>query len=463
MNVTRNATQRGEDVPSSTANRISFRDAFWMWCRVAALSFGGPAGQIAVMHRIVVDEKKLISEARFLHALNYCMLLPGPEAQQLAIYIGWLLHRTLGGVVAGTLFVLPGAVAMLALSALYAEHRDATMVQALFFGLKPAVIAVVFEAVLRIGRRVLKNRALLAVAAVSFLAIRTLDVPFPFVILAAAVIGLCGRLWRPDWFHGTRSGDEAEREHTAPPPPPARCIDLWRRSVVVTLIFLSLWFGPLLAVRSTLGAESIYFQEGVFFSQAALVTFGGAYSVLAYIGQQAVESYAWLKPGEMLDGLGMAETTPGPLIIVVQFVGFMAAYRQPGPFAPMTAGILGSLITLWVTFVPSFFWILLGAPFVERLRGNRCLDASLSAVTASVVGVILSLAIWFATQTLFTSVNAWRWGLLNVDAPDFATLDWRSALITLTACWLLLIRKRGLAVTLVVSALMGYALYFTGR
>ena len=440
---------------------VEFREACWTWARVAALSFGGPAGQIAVMHRIIVEEKKWISEERFLHALNYCMLLPGPEAQQLATYIGWLLHRTKGGLVAGTLFILPGVVAILALSILYAEYREAGAVQALFFGLKPAVMAIVCEAVLRIGRRVLRNGVMVSVAVAAFVAIFFGGVPFPVLILCAALIGyIGGRIW-PERFvvirgHSGGTGEYAAplvevRLHSVPPS--------WQRSLRVSAICLTLWFGPLLILWMTFGPESVFVQEGLFFSKAAVVTFGGAYSVLAYIAQQAVERFGWLQPGEMLDGLGMAETTPGPLIMVVQFVGFMGAYRNPGSFDPLTAGILGSLITTWVTFVPCFFWIFLGAPYIERLRGNRHLAAALSSVTAAVVGVVANLAVWFALHTLFGTVETRSVYGLRLLIPDPSTIDLRSCAVAALAMLLTFYAKRGMATTLAVCAAVGAALY----
>lgn len=427
---------------------------------MAVLSFGGPAGQIAVMHRIIVQEKKWISEERFLHALNYCMLLPGPEAQQLATYIGWLMHRTWGGVVAGTLFVIPGIISILTLSILYAGYNQTGIVQALFFGLKPAVMAIVIEAVFRIGKRVLKNSTMITIAAASFVAIFFFAVPFPLLILIAGCVGFIGgRIW-PERFivikgHGSAgTADDAIAEvplHSVQPS--------LGRSLKVCAIFLTLWFAPLALFWARLGPTSVYVQEGVFFSQAAVVTFGGAYSVLAYVAQQAVEKFGWLKPGEMLDGLGMAETTPGPLIMVVQFVGFMGAYRNPGPFSPMAGGIVGSLLTTWVTFVPCFFWIFLGAPYIEQLRGNRLLSAALSAITAAVVGVVLNLAVWFSIHTLFQTVTPEHFYGMRLLVPDLRTIDPAACAVTTLACLLTFYWKRGMVVTLAASALLGIVLY----
>jgi len=454
----------GDEVPHAT---VSLRESFWTWCRVAALSFGGPAGQIAVMHRIVVDEKKWISEERFLHALNYCMLLPGPEAQQLAIYIGWLMHRTLGGLMAGVLFVLPGFVSILALSIVYACYEEASIVQALFFGLKPAVMAIVIEAVLRIGKRVLKNSTMVTLAAAAFVAIFFFDVPFPMLIVAAGLIGLVGSKIAPERFDVIKGHGQSKDSGTLSVSPDQFAAHVGSRpsllrSFYVSAICLTLWFGPLVGVWLTFGVSSVYFQEGVFFSKAAVVTFGGAYSVLAYIAQQAVEKYGWLRPGEMLDGLGMAETTPGPLIMVVQFVGFMGAYRNPGPFSPLVGGIVGSVLTTWVTFVPCFFWIFLGAPYIERLRGNKQLSAALSAITAAVVGVVLNLAVWFSLHTLFGEVTTKNLYGLRLQIPEFATVDIAACAIAVLACLLTFYWKKGMVVTLGVSAAAG-ATWFLAR
>ncbi len=445
-------------------HKVTLRESFWTWCRIAALSFGGPAGQIAVMHRIIVDEKKWISEERFLHALNYCMLLPGPEAQQLATYIGWLMHRTIGGLMAGVLFILPGFVSILALSIVYACHEDSSFVQALFFGLKPAVMAIVIQAVFRIGKRVLKNRTMVMLAAASFVAIFLFDVPFPMLIVSAGLIGLIGSKIAPERFdvikgHGKSANSSKQSilpDHFAANVDSRPSL---LRSVYVSAICLTLWFGPLVGVWLIFGVSSVYFQEGLFFSKAAVVTFGGAYSVLAYIAQQAVEKYGWLRPGEMLDGLGMAETTPGPLIMVVQFVGFMGAYRNPGPFSPLVGGIVGSILTTWVTFVPCFFWVFLGAPYIERLRGNKRLNSALSAITAAVVGVVLNLAVWFSLHTLFGKVTTMKFIGLRLQIPELATADIAACAIAILACLLTFYWKKGMVVTLGVSAAVGAALF----
>ena len=445
-----------------SAGSVTFGEALRVWIKVAILSFGGPAGQIAVMHRILVEEKRWVSEERFLHALNYCMLLPGPEAQQLATYIGWLLHRTPGGLVAGGLFILPGIVAILALSILYATYRDTIFITALFFGLKAAVLAVVFEAVVRIGRRALRNSTMMALAALAFAAIFLFAVPFPVIILSAAVIGLIGGRLRPDVFHPVAHGgaaesriaDDAAVAHEAP---------TWGRSLRVLTIGLTLWVVPILFLTAALGGSHVLVSEALFFSKAAVVTFGGAYAVLAYIAQQAVEIYGWLRPGEMLDGLGMAETTPGPLIMVVQFVGFMGAYRNPAPFTPLQAGILGSLVTVWVTFVPCFLWIFLGAPYIERLRGNRALGSALSAITAAVVGVILNLAVWFALHVAFGTVDEVHVLGMRLLIPDVATASYESIAIAAAAFVLMFRLGWGMLGTLAVCMTAGAAYVLATR
>ena len=409
------------------AHGVSLREAFRTWLRVALLSFGGPAGQIAVMHRILVEEKKWVSEDRFLHALNYCMLLPGPEAQQLATYIGWLMHRTVGGLIAGGLFIVPGIISIMALSYTYAIWGQMPVVTALFFWLKAAVLAIVVEALSRIGKRALKSRGLVVLAAAAFIGIFFFAVPFPIIILAAALLGFT------EYFapatnqseHAKLSVDESLLGEDAP----EHARPTWSRAFRVSAVWLSLWLVPVVALLLAFGTHDVFSQIAVFFSKTALVTFGGAYAVLAYIAQQAVQHYGWLKPTEMLDGLGMAETTPGPLIMVLQFVGFMGAYRNPGGLSPLMAGTLGGLLATWVTFTPCFLWIFLGAPFVERLRGFHRLNAALSAITAAVVGVVLNLAIWFAIHTIFTATVPIRAWPLVFDAPIASSLQpWALAL-----------------------------------
>ncbi|WHO75085.1 chromate efflux transporter [Rhizobium sp. BT03] len=402
---------------------VSFGEALKVWLRVAALSFGGPAGQIAVMHRIVVDEKRWIGEHRFLHALNYCMLLPGPEAQQLAIYIGWLMHRTLGGLVAGILFVLPGFLSILCLSYIYAAYGSVGIVAGLFFGLKAAVLAVVVQAVIRIGSRALRNNMMLAIAAAAFVAIFFFHAPFPLIVLAAAIAGFLGGRFGLAAFqtgggHKAGSGSvlsDAESALGEGIPDHARPNLGW--SLRTSAVLLALWLVPVAVLYAAFGAHDVFTEIGLFFSKMAVVTFGGAYAALAYVAQEAVQRFGWLRPGEMLDGLGMAETTPGPLIMVLQFVGFMAAYRNPGSLDPMLAATLAAILTTWVTFVPCFLWIFLGAPFIEKLRGNVALAGAMSAITAAVVGVILNLAIWFGLHTLFAEVATVSLGGLRLDIP----------------------------------------------
>ncbi len=428
---------------------VPFREALRTWARVGVLGFGGPAGQIAVMHRILVDEKRWVDEPRFLHALNFCMLLPGPEAQQLATYIGWVMHGVRGGLAAGLLFILPGFFILLGLSALYAAFQGTTIVAALFFGLKPAIIAVVVEALLRIGRRALVGRTAYAIAAGAFVAISFLAIPFPIVILAAGVAGWMTTRRRSLW------------DATDPHPASADAHG-WRSTARVVAICLVLWWAPVALIALVLGTGSVWVAEGLFFGHAATVTFGGAYALLAYVAQQAVERYGWLQPGEMLDGLGLAETTPGPLILVVQFVAFVGAYRDPGPLSPMAAGILGATITAWVTFAPSFLFIFAGAPYVERLRGNRGLAAALSGITAAVVGVILNLAVWFALHVLFARVDEVKAGPIHLLVPDWRTLDAASLLIALGAAYAMFRLKWGMLTTLGAAAACGIAIRLLG-
>ncbi|HUG75853.1 MAG TPA: chromate efflux transporter [Burkholderiales bacterium] len=433
---------------------VTFAEARAVWWRVALLSFGGPAGQIAVMHRILVEEKKWISESRFLHALNYCMLLPGPEAQQLATYIGWLLHRTAGGLVAGTLFVLPGFVSILALSILYAGFQELALVQAIFFGIKAAVLAVVIEAVLRIGSRVLKNAAMVTIAGTAFVAIFFVGVPFPVIIACAALVGYLGGRLDPERFvvikgHAAQGG--------------AAVRPSFARAVRVSAVWLALWFVPLAAIGWTFGLDSVFTQIGIFFSKLAVVTFGGAYAVLAYMAQQAVQNYGWLNPGEMLDGLGMAETTPGPLIQVVQFVAFLGAFRDPGSLDPYTAAVLASVLATWVTFVPCFLWIFLGAPYIESLRDNRLLSAALSAITAAVVGVVLNLAIWFALHVAFGEVNEVRAYGLKLQVPVPGTIDLATVILAAGSFVAMLRFKIGMIPVIAASAALGVLYYYIAR
>ncbi|MDA0815677.1 MAG: chromate efflux transporter [Chloroflexi bacterium] len=399
---------------------VPFREGVRTWIRVGLLSFGGPAGQIAVMHRILVEEKRWLSEQQFLRALNYCMLLPGPEAQQLAIYSGWVLHGYRGGLVAGWFFVVPGFLAILVLSILYAVYQDVTFVSGLFFGLKAAVLAIVVEAVVRIGRRALRRRVSYLIAAAAFVAIFFLTLPFPVIIAGAAVAGLSGARWAPRLFGAQSASDSDEGGQGSKQPTAAPTI---ARAVRVILVWGTLWLLPTAILMVTTGPTSVWATEARFFSQAAVVTFGGAYAVLAYVAQQAVEVHGWLQPGEMLDGLSMAETTPGPLIQVVQFVGFMGAYRNSGSLDPLLAAVLASILVTWVTFTPCFLWIFLGAPYVERLRGATALNTALSCITAAVVGVILNLAIWFSLHVLFRTVDEYHVAGMRFLQPNLTTVE----------------------------------------
>jgi chromate transporter len=444
---------------------VSFGAAFRVWLRVALLSFGGPAGQIAVMHRILVEEKNWISESRFLHALNYCMLLPGPEAQQLATYIGWLLHRTAGGIMAGGLFILPGVIAIMALSYVYAAFGNVCTVAAMFFGLKAAVLAIVIQAVVRVGKRALRNRIMIGLAALAFIAIFFFNLPFPVIIIAAGVIGYvgAGRGW-PQFAavaHGGGTnvaaidgmlGDERP-DHVRPSLP---------RALKVSLVWLLLWLAPVGTLLVVLGEANVFSQIALFFSKMALVTFGGAYAVLAYVAQQAVEHYHWVGPREMLDGLGMAETTPGPLIMVLQFVGFMAAYRDPGTLSPMLAGTLGGLLATWVTFTPCFLWILLGAPFIETMRGNKGLAGALMAITAAVVGVILNLSIWFTLHTVFRETSSVRSFGLSFDMPVLSSVDFPALALAIAAATAIFRFNMGMLTVLAGSCVAGVALRLAG-
>ncbi len=426
--------------------KVDFKEAFRVWLRIGLISFGGPAGQIALMHKVLVEEKKWIDEARFLHALNFCMLLPGPEAQQLATYVGWLLHRTLGGLIAGILFVLPGALVILALSLLYAAFGQLPLVEAAFFGIKAVVLAVVAEALLRIGRRALRSRLHLGIAAAAFVGIFFFALPFPLIVVLAGLLG----------FLGAALGQRADPKEPDAEVPIGRADR--RASLRAALVCLALWLAPTAALLALLGPDQVFSQIAVFFSKMAVVTFGGAYAVLAYVGQQAVETYAWLEPGEMLDGLGLAETTPGPLIMVVQFVGFLGAHRNPGALDPFGAGILGAVLTTWVTFLPCFAWIFLGAPYVEALRGNRKLDAALSGVTAAVVGVILNLALWFALHISFARVEEVRISALRLYRPVWESVDPASLVLTAAALVAMLRFKLPMLPTLAAGAALG-ALY----
>ena len=442
-------------------------EAAKVWARIAALSFGGPAGQIAVMHRILVEERRWLGDGRFLHALNFCMLLPGPEAQQLATYIGWLMHGVRGALVAGLLFIAPGVIAIMALSWVYAVWGDVGFVSALFFGLKAAVLAIVLQAVVRVGKRALKNTAMKAIAAASFVAIFAFGVPFPLIVAVAALIGWAGakagvRAFQGGGGHGsvgkTHVDDAATllgEEHVNLTG--ATHAEAFRAGLVALL----LWLVPVVALV-VLAPDSVFADIATYFSKLAVLTFGGAYAVLAWVAQAAVGTYGWLEPGEMLDGLGMAETTPGPLIMVLQFVGFMGAFREAGWAMPLVAGTLGGLLTTWVTFAPCFAWIFLGAPYMERLRANAALAAALTAVTAAVVGVILNLSIWFAIHVVWQQVWRFDAGPVSMELPVPGSVNWLAAALSVLALIAVFRLKLGMATVLGGAAAIGVLLHLAG-
>jgi len=422
---------------------VTFKEALAVWIRIGFLSFGGPAGQIALMHQIIVDEKKWLDEPRFLHALNYCMLLPGPEAQQLATYVGWLLHGVKGGVVAGVLFILPGAIAIFALSWLYVSLGDVAVVEGVFFGLKAAVLAIVVQAMIRIGRRALKGKLMLALAVAGFMALFVFGLPFPLVVLSAAIIGYTAA-------RRTTTPGSTQSEPASSTEPVVRVGT--RRAALVCLLLWLLTLGGLLVL---LGPDNVFSQIAVFFSKMATVTFGGAYAVLAYVAQQGVENFGWLQPGEMLEGLGLAETTPGPLILVTQFVGFLAAYREAGIEPSLLYASLGACLTLWVTFLPCFLWIFAGAPYVEKLRANKALSAALAAVTAVVVGVIANLALWFAVNALFTEHFRITTFGMDMSLPVPQSVDLAMAVLSAVAFILVFRLRMGVLSLLGILATLG--------
>ena len=416
---------------------VRFGEALATWLKIGCLGFGGPAGQIALMHRMLVDEKKWVEEQRYLHALNFCMLLPGPEAQKLATYVGWLLHGVRGGLAAGILFVLPGALVMLGVSLLYVLGRGIPVIDGALFGIKAAVLVIVVEALIRIGRRSLKTKLLVGVAAAAFVGIFFLDLPFPLIVLAAALVGFFGR--------------RAPSQRVAADP--AR----WRQFALALIVGLVLWWAPVALCAAALGMEHVFVDIGMFFSKLAVVSFGGAYALMAYMAQQAVENYAWMSAPEMVDGLGLAETLPGPLIKVTQFVGFLGAFRAPDPFSPVTSAVLGSALTTWVTFVPPMMLIFALAPFVEQLRGNPRLSGALAAITAAVVGVILNLTVWFVLHVLFPEVREVRAGPLRWYAFDPVQVDLVVAALAVVAAVLAFVFHRGLVQLVAIMAALGIA------
>lgn len=419
-----------------TVAKPSFAEALALWGRIGILSFGGPAGQIALMHRLLVDERQWIMEQRFLHALNFCMLLPGPEAMQLATYIGWRLHGTIGGLAAGLLFVLPGAFIVLGLTIGYAYYGNVPLVEAAFVGVKAAVLVIVIEALLRVAKRALRGPHDVAIAAAAFIAIFFFAVPFPLIIAAAAATGFL-------LAHATPRTVAAPLANLEPVP--------LSRTLKTACLWLAIWIVPLVLIAAIFGRSHVTTDISLFFSKLAVVTFGGAYSVLTYMAQQAVETYGWLSAGEMLDGLGLAETTPGPLILVTEFVGFLAGFRHGGEPA-LAFGLLGAAITLWATFAPCFLWIFTGAPYVERLSANPRLAGALAGVTAAVVGVILNLSLWFALHVLFGSVTAVPHGPARLWTPDLASLDVEALVLAILSAILLFVFRLGIVSTLAIAA-----------
>ena len=419
----------------------SFREAIAVWAKIGLLSFGGPAGQIALMHRMLVEERRWIGHERFLHALNFCMLLPGPEAMQLATYVGWRLHGTLGGLAAGLLFVLPGAAVVLALTIAYAWYGQAPLVEAAFVGIKAAVLVIVIEALIKVARRALHRPHDWAIAAAAFIAIFFFAVPFPLIIAVAALLGYVLALVVPV---------PVPAPLDSPPVP-------FTQTLRTASLWLAIWIVPLVAVSTAFSGTPVISDISLFFSKLAVVTFGGAYAVLAYMAQQAVETYGWLNAGEMLDGLGLAETTPGPLILVTEFVGFLGAYRNGGE-PTLAFGLLGAAVTLWATFAPCFLWIFVGAPYVDRLASNAKLAGALRGVTAAVVGVILNLSLWFALHVIFARVTAEAYGPLRLWLPDPASFNPLAAALAVLAAILLLALRFGILTTLAITAAAALAL-----
>jgi chromate transporter len=437
---------------------VPFGTAVRTWFLISLQTFGGPAGQIALMQRVLVEERRWIGQRRFLHALNYCMLLPGPEAQQLAIYTGWLLNGTRGGLVAGTFFVLPGVLVMLGLSALYVGLGDTALINGLFVGLAPAVVAIVVQAVTRVSRRSLTHPSLMGLAIGAFLALTVFAVPFPLVIVAAGLLGWAFGHFRPSWMSQPATTDpEASspliRDDQLHSDRPSR-----RRSLMILGIGLIAWLAPILAAALFVGRDSILVDQGLFFSGTALISFGGAYAALAFVAQQAVNAYGWLQPGEMIRGLALAETTPGPLIMVVQFVGFLGAFRFPGDLNPWLSATLGALLTTWVTFVPCFLFVLLGAPSMEKLRSNPGLSAALTGITAAVVGVIANLALFFTLHTLFTANSRVSLGVVHVTIPVLDSVSWPAVLIAAVACLLIFVLRWSILPVLGVCGVIGAVL-----
>lgn len=426
-----------------------FTQLLKVFARIGCLSFGGPAGQIALMHRELVEERRWVDEDQYLHALNFCHLLPGPEAQQLATWVGWRLHGIKGGIAAGLLFVIPGALVILALSTLYAYAANLEWFAAMFLGIKAAVLAIVVQALIRIGGRALDTRFKQVVAIAAFIALFFLNLPFPVVVLGAGAVGMLVAARFPDWLALKATGFR-----------PMSVAKPWQMTVRAVVIWGLIWAAPLLLILMTLGRSHVLWGIGTFFSQLAVVTFGGAYAVLAYMAQEAVSGFGWLSAGEMADGLGLAETTPGPLILVTQFVGYLAGFRAPEPFTPVVAGIIGAGLTTWVTFAPCFLWIFALAPWIERMENAKWLKGGLATLTAAVVGVIANLTAWFALHVLFGTVGTRQYGSLRLYSPEIATFDWRAAVLAILSAVLIFRLRWNVIAVLFTAGLCGIALSF---
>ena len=440
--------------PGNAASTPSIRELFQTFGRIGLINFGGPAGQVALMHRVLVDEKAWIEEDSYLRALNFCNLLPGPEAQQLAIYVGWRLQGVVGGLIAGVLFILPGAVVVMALSILYAYAADLRPVNAAFLGVKAAVLAVVIEALLRVSRRALKGWFKPLVALGAFVLLFVFNAPFPAVVLGAGVLGFLAAGWRPELLK--------LKPPTGAPPAMRSAAAMAGGAIRTTLIWAALWAAPMGLIFMLLGPHHVLFEIGAFFAKLATVTFGGAYAVLSYMAQAAVNTHGWLKPGEMVDGLGLAETTPGPLILVTEFVGFLAAFRTPAPFYPLVAGLIGAALTLWMTFTPCFLWIFVGAPYMERLEHAKRLQGALAAITAAVVGVIANLTVWFGLHVLFHRFTPLSAGLMRLNLPQISSADGQAAALSLVAAVLLFRFHLGVVKTLAICVALGLAIHLLG-
>jgi chromate transporter len=445
----------GRSTDTRPADPVGWRDALGVWAYIGLNSFGGPAGQIAVMHRVIVDTRQWVSDQRFLHALNYCMLLPGPEAQQLAVYIGWLMHGVRGGLLAGTLFIVPGFLVMLALSALYVAYQGTTFIESLFYGLAPAVVAIIAAALIRVGRRALTDRFLMVTAGTAFVGMYFLAVPFPLVVVAAGLAGYARSRRRVDGLERSPRTEDLIAED------PSRKLPTARRLLSTLALGLGLWLIPVAAILAFFGGDDVYASLAVFFSGAAVVTFGGAYAVLTFVAEQAVQVYGWLTPTEMLDGLALAETTPGPLIMVVEFVGFLAAAGRSGGLDPLLAGTIGAVLVTWVTFVPSFLWVFLGAPYSEYLRHDTRIAGTLSAISAAVVGAIANLAVWFTLHALFEVVDVLSIGPLRLYLPVVATLQLGALAIAIGAAIGIFRLHLPTLLVLAASAIAGATIYVT--